>query len=45
MEIEARDPAKLAAATDAAAAAVRAKLGDGRVTGRLQAVVTTVKRG
>jgi SAM-dependent methyltransferase len=44
-EIEARDAARLAEATDAAAAAVAQRFGTGRVDGKIQAHVLTVGRG
>jgi len=43
-EIEARDPAGLGAATDAATLAIAARFGDGLVDGRIQAHVVTVAR-
>ena len=43
-EIEARDPARLAAATEAAAAAVEARFGPGPVDGKIQALVATAWR-
>lgn len=43
-EIEARDPSRLAEATDAAAAAIAMRFGHGPVTGRIQAHVITAVR-
>ena len=43
-EIEARDPARLAEATDAAAAAIAARFGRGTVDGKIQAHVVAVGR-
>lgn len=42
-EIEARDAARLAEATDRAEAAIRARFGDGPVQGRIQAFVVTAR--
>jgi hypothetical protein len=44
-EIEALDPSGLAAATEAAAAAVRAAFGDGAIEAPMQALVVTAKKG
>ncbi|APV48840.1 SAM-dependent methyltransferase [Betaproteobacteria bacterium GR16-43] len=43
-EIEARDAARLVEATDAAARALAARFGSGRVDGKIQAHVVTVKK-
>ncbi|HWK83335.1 MAG TPA: SAM-dependent methyltransferase, partial [Caldimonas sp.] len=43
-EIEARDPARLAAATDAAAQALAARFGSGAVDARIQAHVVAVDK-
>ena len=43
-EIEARDASRLAAATDAAAAAIAKRFGAGAVDGKIQALVVTVPR-
>lgn len=43
-EIEARDKGKLEAATDAAAAAIARRFGNGPVDGKIQALVVTVAR-
>jgi len=40
-EIEARDPTRLAAATDTAASAVAARFGAGPITAKMQAHVIT----
>jgi SAM-dependent methyltransferase len=42
-EIEARDPARLQAVTDAASAAIAQRFGDGPVNARIQAIVVTVQ--
>src|SRR5215470_8082519 len=43
-EIEARDPGRLAEATDAAAAAIAARFGAGPIEGKIQALVITAQR-
>ena len=43
-EIEARDPARLAEATDAAAKAIAARFGPGPIDGKIQAHVITAAR-
>jgi SAM-dependent methyltransferase len=43
-EIEARGPGRLAEATDVAAAALRARFGNGAVDGRIQALIAVVER-
>jgi hypothetical protein len=43
-EIEARDAARLAEATDAAAAAIAVRFGSGPVTGKIKAHVITAVR-
>ncbi len=43
-DIEARDPASLGRATDAAAAALAARFGPGVVDGKTQALVVSVER-
>ena len=43
-EIEARDPARLDEATDAATAAIARRFGSGPVDGRIQAIVVAVER-
>lgn len=43
-EIEARDPSRLAEATDAAAAAIAARFGPGPIDGKIQAIVFTAYR-
>jgi ubiquinone/menaquinone biosynthesis C-methylase UbiE len=43
-EIEARDPSRLAEATDAAAAALASRFGPGPIDGKMQALVVTASR-
>ncbi len=43
-EIEARDPTGLAAATDAAAAALAARFGDGPIASTMQAIIFTARK-
>ena len=43
-EIEARDPSRLAEATDAAAAALESRFGSGPIDGKIQALVITASR-
>jgi len=43
-EIDARDPSRLAEATDAAAAAIAARFGTGPVDGKIQAIIFTAHR-
>jgi ubiquinone/menaquinone biosynthesis C-methylase UbiE len=43
-EIEARDPSRLAEATDAAAAALASRFGPGPIDGKIQALVVTASR-
>ncbi|MEO7455195.1 MAG: methyltransferase domain-containing protein [Gemmatimonadaceae bacterium] len=43
-EIDARDPAKVSTATDAAERALAQRFGDGAIEGRIQAIVITVTR-
>jgi hypothetical protein len=43
-EIEARDPARLTEATDAATEAIAQRFGAGRVEGKIQAYIITVER-
>src|SRR5581483_3128450 len=43
-EIEARDPAALGRATDAAAASIAARLGPGPIDGKIQAIVISAER-